>query len=301
MKKLIYTIITFGLCIMSCKGQNERIEIRLMNCIYENYDDHGTEFKKAITDFEQLLIGQKILKDQSGKSYRSILEKIVVDDDFDYNPSESFFDNIREIGLPQNESYKTCQTELRKNANIDLTKETKLNAVLDSLKNTGELTPSQVAIGILSVLNENDFELDYYKMNMFSLFDVISMINADGIKRQLPESKEDIIDYDVTKALNIYLDGESQVFANNQKVTHKELRKTIRDYVSENKSESVISLKNDRQTMYKTYIEIQNIIVGEIRSLREQFSKENYKTELDHLTQEQLAEVKKIYPQNLIE
>lgn len=53
--------------------------------------------------------------------------------------------------------------------------------------------------------------------------------------------------------------------------------------------------------MYKTYIDVQNAIVGEIRHLRAKLAKEKHNTELDKLTEEQLSEIKKVYPQNIVE
>jgi biopolymer transport protein ExbD len=301
MKKLILTSLIFGTLSISCYGQEERIETKLMNCFYENYEDQGIEFKNAISDFEKLLISEKILNDSTGKSYVAVFEKIVSDNDFRFIPTKSFLDMIIDIGLPNKEPLKVCQSEILKSSKNEINKVTELQTVLDSIKISGNFSPSTIANGILSVLNEKDFELDYYKMSVFSLFDTISYSTEDGINRKLPELKEDGTEYDLSKALNIYFKGKSQIFVDDKLVTIEELKKLIRAYESKNKSESIISLKNDSETMYKTYIEVQNIIFGEIRSLREQFSKEKYNMELDNLTDEQLTEVKKIYPQKIIE
>tara|TARA_R110002051_G_scaffold1113_2_gene5630 strand:- start:11 stop:916 length:906 start_codon:yes stop_codon:yes gene_type:complete len=301
MKKLILTYLTFGIFTMSCQGQTERIETKLMNCIYENYEDKGTEFKKALSDFQKLLIDEKILKDGTGKSYKAIFEKIVTDDDFDYNPSISFLDKIIDIGMPQNESFKNCQSELRERAENGFSKGTELQTVLDSIKNSGNLTPSTVANGILSVLNEKDFELDYYKMSVFFLFDTINYTNDSGISRKLPEFKENETEYDLSKAINIYIDVNNQIFVNKEKVDIEKLKVQIREYEFKNKSESIISFKAERETMYKTYVDVQNAIIGEIQILREQLAKEKYNTELDKLTEEQQSEIKKIYPKKIVE
>lgn len=301
MKKIILTYLTFAILTMSCQGQTERIETKLMNCIYENYEDKGVEFKKALSDYEKLLIDEKILKDGTGKSYKAIFEKIVMDDDFDYNPSKSFLDKIIDIGMPQNESFKNCQSALREKSKNEFSKGTELQTVLDSIQNSGNLTPSIVANGILSVLNEKDFELDYYKMSVFFLFDTISYTNDSGISRKIPEFKEAETENDLSKAINIYIDGNNQIFVNKEKVDIEKLKVQIREYEFKNKSESIISFKAERETMYKTYVDVQKAIVGEIQILRKQLAKEKYKTELDKLTEKQLIEIKYIYPQKIVE
>ena len=301
MKKLILTYLTFGLLSISCKRQTERTEVKLMNCIYENYEDNGTEFKKALSDFEKLLINEKILKNETGKSYKAIFEKIVSDDDFNYNPSKSFLDKIIDIGMPQNESFRNCQSELRKKSKNKFSKGTELQTVLDSIQNSGNLTPSIVANGILSVLNEKDFELDYYKMSVFFLFDTISYTNDSGISRKLPKFKKDETNYDLSKAINIYIDGNNLIFANKEKVNIEKLKVKIREYELKNKSESIISFKTERATMYSTYVEVQNAIIEEIQILREQLAKEKYNTELNKLSEKQQSEIKKTYPKKIVE
>lgn len=298
MKKLLLTYITFGILAISCQKQTERIETKLVNCIYENYKDQGTKFKKLLSDFEQLLIDEKILKNRTGKSYKAIFEKIVVDNDFDYNPSESFLTKIIELGMPKNEAFRNCQSELREKSKNEFSKSYELQTVLDSIfKNSVNISPSIVATGILSVLNEKDFELDYYKMSVFFLFDTISYTNDDGISKKLPEFKEN----DLSKAMNIYINGDNQIFVNQKKVNIEELKIKVRDYEFKNKSESFFSVKTERAAMYKTYLDVQNTIIGEIRNLREQLAKEKYNTGLDNLTEIQLSKIKIVYPQKIME
>ncbi len=302
MKKSILIFLIFGFLTMSCQGQTERMEAKIMACIYENYEDQGTEFKKALSDFEQLLISEKILKDGTGISYIAIYEKIALENAFNYNPSKSFIDQINNIRVPKNSSLNKCQSKLIKNDKIEFTKGTELKIVLDSIMNSKNLSPSKVANGILSVLDESDFDLDYYKMSMFLMFDTMNYTNDDGITRKLPEFKEEgEIENDLSKAISIYIDGKNQIFVNNKKVNIEALKVQIREYEITNKSESIISLKTERETMYKTYVDVQNVINEEIRLLRQQLAQEKYSTELDKLTKEQLFEIKHVYPQKLVE
>jgi len=286
---------------LSSQGQVERIETKLMNCIYENYDDEGTEFKKALSDFEKLLIDEKILKDGTGKSYRAIFEKIEIENDFDYNPSKPFLNKIIELGILQNDLFKNCESDIREKSKNEFSKGTELQTVFDAIKNSGNISLSIVAQGILSVLDEEDFKLDYYKMKVYLLFDTISYTDDEGISEKLPELKEDETEYDLSKAFNIYIDGNNQIFVNKEKVDINTLKIKIRDYEYKFKSESIIFVKNEPATMYQTYIDVHKVIIGEIRILREQLAKEKFKTELTNLNQVQLSEIKKIYPQKIVE
>ena len=105
----------------------------------------------------------------------------------------------------------------------------------------------------------------------------------------------------MSKALNVHIDGQNQIFVNKKKVDIDELKTAIKDYEEKYKSESIISLKAERETMYKTYIDVQNAIVGEIKNLRTRLAKEIYNKELDSLTKEEMTEIRKVYPQKLVE
>ena len=295
MKKIILTLLIFGMLTISCKKQAERVETKIMNCIYESYEDQGVAFKEAFSDFEQLLITEKILEDKTGSSYKAFFEKIVIDNEFNYNPSQSFANKIMEIRMPQNESFINCQSELRK----ELKKETELRVVLDSILTTETFGASEVAKGFLMVFDEEDFELDYYKMNTFLFFDTINYTNDDELIKKLPDFKEEEIERDLSKAITVYMDGDNHVFVNDERVTMEELKTQIRDYVHAHTLESIIVLKSDRKTSYAKHIDLQKAITEEIQILRKELAKERYNTALDKLTEEQRSEIKKIYPLHL--
>ncbi|MCB4800274.1 ExbD/TolR family protein [Neotamlana laminarinivorans] len=128
-----------------------------------------------------------------------------------------------------------------------------------------------------------------------------SCINDKGLVKELPEVSETKTEYDLSKAINIYIDGSNQLLVDNEKLDIDELKTKVREYENKNKSESIISIKNAPESSYSTFIDVQNAIVGEIRILRETLSKEKYNIELDSLTKEQLSEIRKVYPLNLAE
>lgn len=97
------------------------------------------------------------------------------------------------------------------------------------------------------------------------------------------------------------MNEKSEIIVKDKIINLTELRKLVRDYESNNKSESIIALKTERETMYKTYIEVSNIIVEEINLLREKASRKKYKTEFEKLTTEQKSEITKMYPKKIVE
>ena len=141
------------------------------------------------------------------------------------------------------------------------------------------------------------------KTSIYSLFilALFSCINDKGLVKELPKATQSETEYDLSKAINIYIDGNNQLVVDNEKTDIDGLKMKIREYENENKSESIISIKNAPESSYSTFIDVQNAMVGEIRILRETLSKEKYNIELDSLTKEQLSEIRKVYPLNLAE
>jgi len=299
MKTNILLNIIVGFLFTSCIAQNDRIENIIMDCSYQSFEDGGKKFRKLISDYENLLIKEEILADESGKSYRQVLQKIADRNEFDKIPSIFFTDELQKLEKPDLEKAQECQKIIVKDSTIyNLSKLKGLELAINNAQNSRDIQASLIAKDILKILTEEDFELDYYKLRTFFLFNIIDI--DSGISRRLPEIEENL-EYDLTNALKIIIDDKSEIFIDNKKVTIDKLKRLVREYELKNKSESIISLKSDRGAMYKTYIEVQNAVVGEIRHLRDNLAKEKYNTELDNLTKEQLSEIKKIYPQKLVE
>ena len=66
-------------------------------------------------------------------------------------------------------------------------------------------------------------------------------------------------------------------------------------------SKGVVSLQNDKGTLYNTYIQVQNEIVRAINELRDQFSTAKYGKKYAQLDEDHQKIVKEAIPQNISE
>ena len=66
-------------------------------------------------------------------------------------------------------------------------------------------------------------------------------------------------------------------------------------------TKGVISLRNDMDTQYGTYIAVQNELVAAINELREELAKEHFGKSYDDLNKEQKDAIREIYPQRISE
>jgi hypothetical protein len=169
-------------------------------------------------------------------------------------------------------------------------------------------------------------------------FLVTTTIETDsGINRKLPpleDSEEDVI----IKQKNIFtvlLNGKDQLLVEDELMELKDIRKAAIEFLdnggdgtctycngkkdpssSDNPDKAIISLKNERETTYKTYIAVQNELVAaysELRNIRAQALYGKSFTEMEanlndvnwpgnkSKLKEQLEVIKVEYPQKLSE
>jgi len=296
MKKIVLYFISFSI-LLACRHEEERVETKLMRCLYDSYDDRGQQFKDALTNYEIYLISEKIIPDNSAKSYKSIFTKINAGDKTILNLEKSFDDALYTIQKPNNlDSVRICQKEYLK----DFSKGRKLQKIIDSLLQKKNIELPSFANAFLSVLDEEDFQLDYYKMRTFMILDVF---NPElGIKRKLPTADytDNKLQY-MDTAIKVNLNAENEIYIHLEKISLEELKTRIKKYESEFKSKSVIIVNADSEAMYKNYIAVQNQIISAIHSLRDELAKNDFKTTFEKLNETQKNEIKAIYPTNIIE
>lgn len=63
----------------------------------------------------------------------------------------------------------------------------------------------------------------------------------------------------------------------------------------------VISLQNDRGTLYQKYIEVQNELVAAYNEIRNDYARNKFNMPYDELSEEQQEGIQKIYPQKISE
>lgn len=290
MKKLkLFTLLLFA-SIYSIYSQPERIENRLMECWYNSYDDE-LKARQSIINYENFLVKEGVLEDNSANSYMSFLQNFAERNESIKMPSKLFYLEVQKLKRLNIKKYEEChKMVLIDTLDYDLSK---LLAVGEAISSDNR--PHIIARDILKVLSHDDLEIDYYKLRTFLLLSIIDT-QAGLSKSTIDKSK-----LDITNALKIEINSESEIYVKDKKVTLTVLKKLIRNYQMKNKSKSVISLKSDRKTLYSVYIKVQEAILEEIRGLREKLAKEKYNTQLDKLTKKQMAEIEVIYPQAFVE
>nr|WP_296356202.1 biopolymer transporter ExbD [Winogradskyella sp.] len=122
-----------------------------------------------------------------------------------------------------------------------------------------------------------------------------------GLVRTLPQVSPTTVEYDESKALNIYIDGNNAVFTNKEAVDLDALKIKTKAYLLSSKSNAAIAIRTEHETMYNTYMNIQNTIVETINTLRQDLSKKIFNNDFESLNDKERSQITSIYPLNLIE
>lgn len=171
-------------------------------------------------------------------------------------------------------------------------------------------------------------------------FLVTTTIETDsGLNRKLPPIEDAPEDIPV-KEKNIFLvmvNRNNQLLVNNELMELRDLKQAAVDFIdnngdgtctvckglkdpnkSDNPDKAIVSLMNDAETNYKTYISVQNEILAAYYELRDRYAMENYKKTFreleakfedpqtrDEVLKEKLKvmieDIQKVYPQKLSE
>ena len=156
-------------------------------------------------------------------------------------------------------------------------------------------------------------------------FLVTAMIPKDkGINRKLPAPcpPGDICDTQINmrNMLEINVNSNNELFVENEIISIDELKAIAVDFLdnngdnscdychgknlktsSDNPKEAVISLKNDMQTSYAFYIQIQDELTKAYYELRSNYATAKFKKPLKALTKEELLVIREAYPFKLSE
>jgi len=296
MKQTLVITFLFISLFFSCGIQTERIEDKLMDCNNQSFVDGGKQLKELITDYESNLIKANIISDNSGKSYLKVISQISKGIEPKEKPYYSFGEMLNGIEKNQNSTSNTClQTVLSDSTKYDFKKFLGFqNSLENAIRNAGDLRIELLATEFSSTLSEKDFELDFYKMRAFLLFDMLRPYN--GINKALPKTN-----YDLKNAFKIYLNKENKIFVNNTEIQLKSLKSKLVKYYKDNESESVISIKTDKETMYSDYITVQNEIQSAINLVRDNLSNKKFGKKYADLTDEEQKSIKEKYPKSIID
>ena len=167
MKKIIILIL-FGLLIISCKKESDRIENELFKCLIGSIsEDEKEKLIPLIRDFENHLIEKGILASSEAKSYWKLYNQIAETGIYDFSNEFNFSKKISFLNRQnstENEGFINCHRNVLQSEKYLASKLFEFNQEMQSRRND-ELTPIIIAKTTVKHLTIEDFELEYNRFN----------------------------------------------------------------------------------------------------------------------------------------
>jgi len=154
-----------------------------------------------------------------------------------------------------------------------------------------------------------------------------SMDSNKGLSRRLPpplqDNQEEIVDIKKRNIFVVKVNSMNQLMVQGDILDIKQLRSKAKEFIK-NEAEDpnlpevvtenieyigevaitknhIISLQNDVDTQYQTYIEVQNELIAAYNELRNEYSKNRFGRLYDELPVELQKAIQKVYPQKISE
>lgn len=298
--KRIKPLYIFLFLLTACSPKKERIENKIMECFYESTGSNANVFKKLILEYEQLLISEKILKNDKGESYRDIYKVIAKGDDLTIAPSKFFSKEFRRRNFEINDELRReCKNQLFKDSTLYVFNVyNRVSQINTKAIEEHNLSPSWVANKVLETLSDDDFELIFYKLRVFTLLE--SFFNLEDEQRELANKPNEA---EVVKKgrINVFINKDNNYFINNDKVNIKELKIILNKLLLENKPDYIIAVSSNREVNYKYYKIVQEAIIETIKKLREKMSKEKFDIPYNELEKKKKLQIDNMYPMKFID
>lgn len=174
MKTKILYICLLVLLSTSCKQDSFQLDDIIQRCYDATYQEQGYDIKTIIDDYETLLVKDGILKDDSGRSYLDVYQKIITNKDFSI-ASSTFqeYDPWHKIDKEIAVTVFECERELIESAKQEGTKWRDLFSKFESSEINSN--PDILYQVMTENLSENDMNSYYFKLKMFQLFDMVNI------------------------------------------------------------------------------------------------------------------------------
>jgi hypothetical protein len=173
MKNKILYICFLVLFSTSCKERSFKLDDIILQCYDSKYQKEGYDIKTIIEDYEKYLVKEGILKNDSGKSYWEVWQKIATDKEFRIK-SSTFRENDpwHKVDKETRVAVFECEYEM-----IELAREkdSKWRKLLSNFESPEiKENPDQVYQSIVETMSEEDFNSYYFRLKMFHLFDMVN-------------------------------------------------------------------------------------------------------------------------------
>ncbi|MCA0133556.1 hypothetical protein [Winogradskyella alexanderae] len=171
--KFLYIMALLMLSI-SCNEKSVQLNDIFLECYDSKYQKEGVEIKTIINDYEKLLVKDGILKDNSGKSYLEVYQKIASNKNFRIQSRRFMeFDPLFKVDNETKMAIFKCEVDMTELAQQQ---DSKWHKVFGKTKSQEiKENPELMYQTMVESLSKDDLNSYYFKLKMFNLFDMVNV------------------------------------------------------------------------------------------------------------------------------
>ena len=134
-----------------------------------------------------------------------------------------------------------------------------------------------------------------------------TIVNDQGILVKLPPYIENQppVDIPAKNVFSVKINGQNELLVDGQRIEISELRQSTKDFIMNPEqldtrpskpTKAVVSLMNDRNTFYATYLSVYNELKGAYNELWDEMAQQRFHSNYEQLTFSQQKEIRREIP-----
>lgn len=273
----------------------------VMNCQYSKFLDNGNHVKEAIQEYENWLINDGLLENNTPQSYMNMLSSLAV------KTSTTQFKSLNQFLYKNRVNYKDIKDSGDCSRKLELEMPDSFQDKLDRFKIiTTSIQFNSEPHLIFSKLEDlfelDDFKYDFYKMELFTVMSLMSF--TEGIKPMkydLKISKGD--NNENCESLRVLINQESLIIIEKTGKTIEidEFKIQLIKHFQENKETACVILTASKKAKYATYESVTITLREALLEVRNIASSARFNKSFNNLNEDQIDEIRKMYPQRILE
>ncbi len=309
MRTLLFLIC---ICIVTSCTYQFNLEDKLYECTKINLHAKDINPDQLILDFESFLVKDNFLKNNSPDSYLQLVDSLTQSSSFNILiPKKLETPLFISFSVPGINNY--CEKNVFDSIEIKASRifewQNEVGNAFQKMGNTGELDQLKLTTDLMKIFKKNDFQHPIYKLYFFNLLTMyISNLKENkGVLTKLPAWSEDDNDIKLNErnVFGVYVNSNNEILVRDKPMVLKSLKKSAKEFISnpnqksdlaESPTKAIISLKNDRGTKYKVYIDVLNELKAAYNELRNEKAMELFNLPYEKLEKTQQKEIRKMYP-----
>ena len=287
-------------------AQMDPVEKWFVSCFDGKLHEDEPRFSNLVKSYELYLISEGFLDSASSEEYfqttRNALSKMMKGDQDLVSPEKSFVEY-------HNLDLKVYQRVLNECNAAMMQQEGFANSTIGKYMNkvnemaVTDMDQSALFNYLFEILQPADFDLDYYRFNLFQIYDSYAeikkfregLVKLDDLNKELEKKLSE------DRIMIINLDSEDRISVNDQIIELQELEALVRKHFKDKEYTAAFELVKGSNKSNGDFETIKKELNRIVRALRNEYANEIFGKPFEELEEKDKKMVELIYPINITE